>query len=50
MLSGMTGFVVFCVLVALLVDWAGVAATFTAAALAAVAVQAATARAGAQPA
>jgi hypothetical protein len=38
------------VLVALLVDWAGVAATFTAAALAAVAVQAATARASALPA
>jgi hypothetical protein len=50
MLSGMAGFVVFCVLVALLVDWAGVAATFAAAALAAVSVQAATARAGAQPA
>jgi hypothetical protein len=45
MLSGMAGFVVFCALVAVLVDRAGVAATFTAAALAAVAVQAATARA-----
>jgi hypothetical protein len=45
MLSGMAGFVVFCVLVAALVDRVGVAATFTAAALAAVAVQAATARA-----
>jgi hypothetical protein len=48
MLSGMAGFVVFCVLVALLVDRAGVAATFVAAALAAVAAQAASARA--QPA
>jgi hypothetical protein len=45
MLSGMAGFVVFCVLVALLVDRAGVAATFVAAALAAVAAQAASARA-----
>jgi hypothetical protein len=44
MLSGMAGFVVFCALVAVLVDRAGVLATFTAAALAAVAVQAATAR------
>jgi hypothetical protein len=47
MLSGMAGFVVFCVLVAVFVERAGVAATFTAAALAAVAVQAATARASA---
>jgi hypothetical protein len=46
MLSGMAGFVVFCALVAGLVDRAGVAPTFTAAALAAVAVQAAIARAG----
>ncbi|MGZ4279775.1 MAG: hypothetical protein ACXVVU_24290 [Solirubrobacteraceae bacterium] len=45
MLSGMAGFVVFCALVAVLVDRAGVGATFTAAALAAVCVQAATARA-----
>ena len=44
MLAGMAGFVVFCALVALLVDRAGVAVTFSAAALAAVAVQAATAR------
>jgi hypothetical protein len=44
MLSGMAGFVVFCALVAMLIDRAGVLATFTAAALAAVAVQAATAR------
>ena len=46
----MAGFVVFCLLVAMLVDRAGAAATFTAAALAAVAVQAATARASAPPA
>jgi hypothetical protein len=45
MLSGMVGFVVFCVLVALFVDRAGVVATFVAAALAAVAAQAASARA-----
>jgi hypothetical protein len=45
MLSGMAGFVVFCLLVAVLVDRAGVGATFAAAATAAVAVQAATARA-----
>jgi hypothetical protein len=44
MLTGMAGFVIFCALVALLVDRAGVAVTFSAAALAAVAVQAATAR------
>ena len=50
MLSGMAGFVVFCLLVAVLVDRAGIAATFTAAALAAVAMQAATARACASPA
>jgi hypothetical protein len=43
MLSGMAGFVVFCALVAVLVDRAGVGASFTAAALAAVCVQAATA-------
>ncbi|MGZ4279855.1 MAG: hypothetical protein ACXVVU_24705 [Solirubrobacteraceae bacterium] len=49
MLGGMAGFVVFCLLVALLVDRAGVPATFVAAALAAVAVQAATARTGAAP-
>ena len=47
MLSGMAGFVVFCLLVAVLADRAGVAVTFTTAALAAVAVQAATARASA---
>jgi hypothetical protein len=41
MLSGMAGFVVFCALVAVLVDRVGVLPTFTAAALAAVAVQAA---------
>jgi hypothetical protein len=45
MLSGMAGFAVFCLLVAVLVDRAGVGATFAAAALAAVAVQAATVRA-----
>jgi hypothetical protein len=50
MLSGMAGFVVFCLLVAVLVDRAGIAATFTTAALAAVAVQAATARVSAAPA
>ena len=49
MLSGMAGFVVFCVLVAVLVDRAGIPATFTTAGLAAVAVQAATARTGALP-
>jgi hypothetical protein len=49
MLSGMAGFVVFCALVAVLVDRAGVGATFTAAALAAVCVQAATARAASRP-
>jgi hypothetical protein len=43
MLSGMAGFVVFCAVVAVLVDRAGVGATFTVAALAAVCVQAATA-------
>jgi hypothetical protein len=43
MLSGMAGFVVFCAVVAVLVDRAGVAATFAAAALAAICVQAATA-------
>jgi hypothetical protein len=46
MLSGMAGFVAFCALVAVLVDAAGVAVTFTAAALAALAVQAAVARPG----
>ena len=49
MLSGMAGFVVFCALVAVLVDRAGAGATFTAAALAAVCVQAATARAASRP-
>jgi hypothetical protein len=43
MLSGMAGFVAFCAVVAALVDRAGIGATFTAAALAAVGVQAATA-------
>lgn len=43
MLSGMAGFVAFCAVVAALVDRAGVGATFTVAALAAVGVQAATA-------
>ena len=43
MLSGMAGFAVFCAVVAVLVDRAGVGATFTVAALAALAVQAATA-------
>jgi hypothetical protein len=53
MISGMAGFVVFCALVAALVDHAGAAVTFTAAALAAVAVQAvwlAALRFGRQPA
>jgi hypothetical protein len=45
MLGGMAGFVIFCALVAELVDRTGVAAAFTAALLAAVAVQAAVARA-----
>jgi hypothetical protein len=49
MLSGMAGFVVFCAVVAVLVDRAGVGATFTAAALAAVCVQAASARAASRP-
>lgn len=44
MITGMVGFAVFCVLVAVLVDRVGVAATFTVAAVAAVAVQAAAAR------
>ncbi len=43
MLSGMAGFVVFCAVVAVLVDRAGVGPTFAVAALAAVGVQAATA-------
>jgi hypothetical protein len=43
MLSGMAGFVVFCAVVAVLVDRAGVGATFTVAALAAIGVQSATA-------
>jgi hypothetical protein len=43
MLSGMAGFDVFCAVVAVLVDRAGVAATFAAAALAAICVQAAAA-------
>jgi hypothetical protein len=50
MLSGMAGFVIFCALVAVLVDRAGVGATFTVAALAAVGVQAATALAASRPA
>ena len=50
MLSGMAGFVTFCALVAVLVDRAGVGATFTMAALAAVGVQAATALAASRPA
>jgi hypothetical protein len=50
MLSGMAGFVVFCAVVAALVDRAGVGATFTAAAVAAVCVQAATALAAGRPA
>jgi hypothetical protein len=45
MLSGMAGFVVFCALVAALVDRAGVAPAFAAAAATAIAVQAAAARA-----
>ena len=49
MISGMAGFVVFCALVAVLVDRAGVAATFTSAALAAVCVQGATAAAASRP-
>ena len=49
MLSGMAGFVIFCALVAVLVDRAGVGATFAVAALAAVGVQAATARAASRP-
>jgi hypothetical protein len=39
MLRGMTGFVIFCVLVAMLLDRAGVAGAFTLAALGAVGVQ-----------
>jgi hypothetical protein len=50
MLSGMAGFVVFCALVAVLVDRAGVGPTFAAAALAAVCVQAATALAASRSA
>jgi hypothetical protein len=46
MISGMAGFVVFCALVAALVERAGVPVTFAVAALAAVAVQAAAARWG----
>jgi hypothetical protein len=46
MLSGMAGFAVFCAIVAALVDRAGVVATFTVAALAALAMQAAAARVG----
>ena len=49
MLSGMAGFVIFCALVAVLVDRAGVGATFTVAAVAAVGVQAATALAASRP-
>jgi hypothetical protein len=50
MLSGMAGFVIFCALVAVLVDRAGVGSTFAVAALAAVGVQAATALAASRPA
>ena len=50
MLSGMAGFVVFCALVAVLVDRAGVGPTFAAAVLAAVCVQAATALAASRSA
>jgi hypothetical protein len=50
MLSGMAGFVVFCAVVAVLVDHAGVGATFAVAALAAVCVQAATALAASRSA
>ena len=50
MLSGMAGFVVFCALVAVLAERAGVGATFTAAALAAVCLQGAAARAASAPA
>ena len=49
MLGGMAGFVVFCALVAVLADRAGVGATFTAAALAAVCLQGAAARAATRP-
>ena len=49
MLSGMAGFVVFCALVAVLAERAGVGATFTAAALAAVCLQGAAARAATRP-
>jgi hypothetical protein len=47
MLGGMAGFVVFCALVAVLVDRAGVATAFATAAVAAIAAQAAVVRAGA---
>ena len=46
MLGGMAGFVCFCALVAALAEPAGVAATFVVATVAALAVQAATARLG----
>jgi hypothetical protein len=46
MLAGMAGFVSFCVVVAILAEPAGIAAAFAAAAVIALAVQAATARAG----
>jgi hypothetical protein len=49
MLGGMAGFVCFCALVAALVEPAGIAAAFAVSAVAALAVQAATARAGAPP-
>ena len=49
MISGMAGFVVFCALVAALVDRVGVGATFSVAALAAVCVQGATALAARRP-
>ena len=49
MLSGMAGFVVFCLLVAALVDDAGVAVTFTAATGAALSTQGAVAWASTRP-
>ena len=49
MLGGMAGFVVFCALVAALAEAAGIALAFTAAALGALAVQGALARASVEP-
>ncbi|MEA2381109.1 MAG: hypothetical protein QOH72_1080, partial [Solirubrobacteraceae bacterium] len=49
MLGGMAGFVSFCAIVAALVEPAGIAVAFAVSAVAALAVQAATARAGAPP-